>query len=457
MSAPREVLDLRKHDYEDIAGKILQVNGRDYVLLKEVGQGGERVVFVLMNDLSGLTPVVAKVFHALPGSAEYADYLTRLPAMYFKTQASTEDGLDVLIPEALYEMCGGLIAIQFYFGSVENERSHYDLLNRSAQQLKDRQFEAGLATCEELLRLNPFHDQAWANKAAAFMGLDAYSDAISCMHKAIEIEPNVPNYSRELAALYARIGAAKKSMLVSSAALTRWREDGLTWRKMVRTAIQFDAANMIEKELRYGFEALPQLADLKQEVDESRARWTRYESELVAAQKLQEAGAWEAALPILRRAASISVRNELALLNEQLCLARLGRWSSVGHEAATLAWRCTGPVQDTAFLLAFLGFAKSRDPVKGRALALHIAQMFQHPFDLPLMPTYIGPTTMSASREVDDIVATLLALCGGASDDEQLLLRDLAALFQETLTAYPEEARAVVSMLEPPEEQAREA
>jgi tetratricopeptide (TPR) repeat protein len=454
MSAAREILDLRKHDYEDIPGKILQINGRDYVLLKEVGQGGERVVFVLMNDLSGLTPVVAKIFHVLPGSAEYADYVARLPAMYFKVQASTEDGLDVLIPEALYEMCGGLIAIQTYFGSVNNERSHYDLLNRSAQQLKDRQFEAGLATCNELLRLNPFHDQAYVNKAAAFMGLDDYSGAISCMHKAIEIEPNVPTYSQELARLYARIGAAKKSMMVSSAALKRWREDGRTWRKMVRTAIQFDSVSMIEKELQYGFDALPQVADLKQEVDESRERWARYEGELVAAQKLQEAGKWEAALPVLQRAASISVRNELALLNEQLCLARLGRWSSVGHEAAALAWRCSGPVQDTAFLLAFLGFAKSGDAVKGRALALHIAQSFQHPFDLPLMPTYIGETMMSASREVDDIVETLEALCRGASDDEQTLLRDLAALFRETLTAYPADARAVVSMLAPPEEEA---
>ncbi len=53
-----------------------------------------------------------------------------------------------------------------------------------------RRFEEALECLDKAIEIEPNYAQAWANKGAVMQGLERYEEAIECFDKAIEITPN---------------------------------------------------------------------------------------------------------------------------------------------------------------------------------------------------------------------------------------------------------------------------
>lgn len=63
-----EILDLTCQSWDELSGKVLCLNGAQYILGDKVAEGAEKIVYPLRNVRTGLQQLAAKVFKDKPAS-----------------------------------------------------------------------------------------------------------------------------------------------------------------------------------------------------------------------------------------------------------------------------------------------------------------------------------------------------------------------------------------------------
>ena len=185
-----EPLNLEIHEAGEFEGKLVSVNGADYVIGAELGQT-EKIVHKLFNMRSGLCVNVIKLqrdpiqalFWGERGRAAHIARIRRIaPEM------------NVTIPISLYfEAHGGPFEFQEFLNGYEYARetpATKALMSKGATLMDNSDYAGAKSAYAQILSENRFHTVALINLASAHAALGDYDQAREIASVAIQIEPN---------------------------------------------------------------------------------------------------------------------------------------------------------------------------------------------------------------------------------------------------------------------------
>jgi tetratricopeptide (TPR) repeat protein len=433
LTSAAEYLDLTRHDFEDIVEKMINLNGRDYIISEVIGEGGQGTVYALMNTKSGLNNLVGKIYHYLKGTPEYEETLARLSDIMFALGAAGKSPEPThIVPEFLCETSGGLIGVMENLSASKTDMT--DLVNESARLLNLGDVSKAASVCDQILKHNANHVLALANKSTALASAGDLYGAINLLSKAVEIEPNDSRLTRALARYYDHAHRVETALATLKKSLGRWRWDGWTWKLLVQMAVEWDLTDLIADELEYGFVALPsRLEEVRSEVAKSVERRKRYEAQLESGLGVLRTGDWGRALTLLISAQSVSRNNALALLGAHVCRFHLGLWADISAQTAEVFQSNFGARRLAAAVISMVGLAQSGDIERAKALALFLAENVELPVDLPRIPLAVWSDYIVESLPLDPILSVIrmIAESPDIAENDARTMQQLLARYDE--------------------------
>src|SRR5438552_3016390 len=179
-----EALDLTRQGPEEYQGKLVECNGREYLVGKHLGTGAERIVHQLINRKSNLCLHVLKIVRLqCRPIGLYTEEIAKV--------RSTPEFARIVPVTLVVAIPGGIAELQANLGAIEDEGSTIsDLLKEGDGALGREDWRQAVILYERVLEANPFHTMAIINLAAAYHGLGDLNHACQLAIDAVAIEPN---------------------------------------------------------------------------------------------------------------------------------------------------------------------------------------------------------------------------------------------------------------------------
>jgi len=416
-----ETLDLSFHDVEEFPGKILIINGVQYLMGELLGEGAEAYVYPIKNLSSNLIQFVAKVYRFLPGSEEYQQKLQVAPRL------SAKLALEEVPVERCeyYEAHGALIGFAERYAAsadwkdsgvirpivVENPEYLPEVMQFAGQHMEAKEYSAALQRYDEVLASNPRHTDAMLKKAICLSELSQPIKASGLLFQALEIEPNDTALYREAARQQAMLGRFESAIAILRNTLDRWRLDLESWKMLMEMAIDLDFVEVARRELDAMSPVAPGSALIRKfeiELGKSAARHEKYLHLLRQAVECQMEKRWQEAFSKCEEAIQTSLNNHLAKLNWHVCHYHLGLTDNTGDQCSALMYGVGEGLRDTVALAGLLLYCRSQDWAGATRNALFINDLISNPMDLPLIPVAVASEgQVYAVRQVADIIGAL--------------------------------------------------
>jgi tetratricopeptide (TPR) repeat protein len=431
-----EVLDLAKHEIDEIPGKLLHLNGASYVFLDQVAEGGEKFCYPIQNIQSGLILFIAKLHKFKPGSAAYDDLKRKQPFMfsYWLGIPSTkkeilEYGLNskesIALHTETYEISGGLFDIQEFGSPPDTAEFHERHFENAIALLKHDQISDAASAFEEVLGLNPSHTLALSNLAICLTRLGNPVKAIPLALRSIEIEPNsIPAYLNA-AQIFRQLEKGKSAVAILQQSLDRWPWHFKTFHFRMTLAQEYGLIDLYEKGIEF-CRAQNQNELVQFYEDSLSALYSEREniSELSnVASGLQGKGQWSQAGDLWHKITLRAKGNFLAKLNLCICKYHQGQYPEVISLAPFLYYGGSGFQEIVTPLLLFaLASYRSLDYKSAKQALFAIDSMVENKFDLPGIPNACidldGQLGMMETKDVALILECLDELIRRESDPE---------------------------------------
>lgn len=208
--ANAEMLDLSQHGPLQWHGKLIAINGINYVVDRLIAQGRDGFVHVLRNPRSNLTHHAVKIYRRQERAEEFTDRSVGASAMM---NSVPQTGLRAPFHRKV-AVLGGVIQFMEYIGPYDDGGPHLTELTHATQiiqRLASKQRECGelglqqradlreaVDLLENVLARHPNHVVAMNHLAIALHLEDRNVTAVRLISAAIAVEPNVPklHYSR---------------------------------------------------------------------------------------------------------------------------------------------------------------------------------------------------------------------------------------------------------------------
>lgn len=184
-----EPLDLKRHDAEDYLGKLVLVNGAEYVIGERLGAGVEKTAHKLFNRRSAICMHVIKLWHF----QEEADFFRPRGRADVIAAMRRDPLLGAAIPVSLFiQGHNGYFELQDA-GGYEHARETpaiKELMEKAGSLMNNGDFAAARSVYAQVLNADATHSVALHNLATAHSRLGDYDQASQIEALAVDIEPN---------------------------------------------------------------------------------------------------------------------------------------------------------------------------------------------------------------------------------------------------------------------------
>lgn len=189
-----EQLDLAKHDIDEYAGKLVSINGAEYIIGEGLGAGMEKAGHKLFNRRSGISLHVIKLFHyaeeaRLFGPGNRAEIFAKSRRVPMLRNA---------IPVSLFfEANGGCYEVQSAVYGYERAKKADgvdQLMDKAGELMEKKDYASARGIYAQVLNTDQTHTVALHNLALAHAQLGNYSEASQIEGVAVSLEPNYIDY-----------------------------------------------------------------------------------------------------------------------------------------------------------------------------------------------------------------------------------------------------------------------
>ena len=388
------LLNLAVHGLDMIPGKRLVIGQAEYEAGERIQQANGSWIYPLRNLKSGYSWMVGR-FQSKNQSSSDRPAGDSLRDADFGTFVMALGGFPVVQSET-HDIQGGVVQIRRAIEAPPPESSfHRDLFQQGGELLEGGRWEEARRVYSDVLTRNSNHHSAMVNLAACFLHFNKPIDALPCITKAAEVEPNDPQVYQQTAVIFRALSMAGPALNALETNLNRFRWDAASWRLKASICRQFGLASALEKMLAE-IDALPPerktalakfAAELRSEFAETQILSARCNDAI----EKQRHGSWAAALEIWE-VVGMDHLHSLNQLNSIICKFHLGRIEEVARESLPLLY-CL-PVPLHKFACVGLGLVSNAN-AGSREFALKLARLLssevKHAADLPGSPQAIFP------------------------------------------------------------------
>jgi tetratricopeptide (TPR) repeat protein len=253
-------LDLTIHDINEVAGKILSLNGVSYIIHDLADEGGETFIFPLENQTSGLIMFLAKIYKFKPTSPEFVE---RKNNIYYMSFLLSMIGLPTAHEEQ-YEIAGGMIKFQLHVPGALFMRSTFDsarqatplpvtkcsyqeLIDHASTLLESGEREAAISLLEDILSLNSEHSVALLMLGEIYHKSGNPEKVLNIVDKALAVEPNDTRLYHLAAKSYIDLIQPQDALSVLNSALHRYWWEWDSWDLKREVATRFALTDVLKE------------------------------------------------------------------------------------------------------------------------------------------------------------------------------------------------------------------
>jgi tetratricopeptide (TPR) repeat protein len=194
------LLDLKRHEPAEFAGKIVVLNEREYVLGANVRTSDQGFSHPLINRMSGVCLHIIQIrpeYRHAPDTA-WTISKEKQVATAFLRDADRVEGLpDVICLLTARQGFGGsfeLHEIMWGMHADETPPAMADAINLANALEKKHDYQGAITVIEPVIAEHPNHTVALNNLAAYHFELGQYVEAFAPISRVVEIEPNSWKY-----------------------------------------------------------------------------------------------------------------------------------------------------------------------------------------------------------------------------------------------------------------------
>ncbi|MCP4566443.1 MAG: tetratricopeptide repeat protein [FCB group bacterium] len=427
-----KILDMNIHGVEEIPGKLMELNGAQYIFQELLGEGGEKFVYPIKNKKSGLILYIAKILKSKPGSPRAEESISSLPWKLFALVIPK-----LILYTEIHEIPGAIIHLQPY-GVQENPEYCRELMDAAFEFQKKQQWVKAANAFDAVFKSNPNHSMAMLNKAVSLINQGDVESAIGLIQSSISIEPNYPEAYRLLSSISLQLGHPEAAIATLMRTLDRFNCDAETWEALLNIAIDYDLVEVAQHALeevgqlgtRPSGEFPMPFVHFKDSLKQSISRRKEYDDLLIKALSAQMNNSWEEALAFCDRALSISKNNGLAVLNHFVCKYHLGKGGDIADDLISNLPRWNNVELASAVALGVLCSHLANMPERSKRLALWIAEEYSNHVDIPAVPVGIADQSRileaRSSKPILDVIDYIEEIC---TEKEAEQIAHLKALY----------------------------
>jgi tetratricopeptide (TPR) repeat protein len=409
-----EELDLTRHGLDEAQGKKVVINSVTYSITDQLGEGGEGVVYNLLNLKTGCCLFALKIFKFRREAPEYARKLTLGEDTFYSAMIAMGEQTDPfdfrcpIWPIEMYEQNGGLLGLM---RSFKPSRPYSSAIEQGEKMYSAGAFDKGLEVFDNILAHHPTNNGALHSRALCLSNLGRVGDAIKCMTLAYELEPNEVSHYVELSRIYTRLSNIDSAIKTLTANLRRCRYEVRSWYALLWLATTFDRVAECKEWIEPGLK-LAERANVGKQfaaaISESESRATSYKSFLDAALANQLSKEWDAALSKLNEAISVSNGNSVARLNRAICMYRKGNYESALSGINEVFYAVDSrAAQASVTLLLMMARALTGDWHGASQLVPLLDTLAPTSFDAPRFPLFFTNEAWTEDPDPKDIIDIL--------------------------------------------------
>ncbi|GAA3349389.1 hypothetical protein GCM10020358_71340 [Amorphoplanes nipponensis] len=418
MAAP---LDIVNDDPDEYPGRLVVVDGVEYVIGELVGEGGERFVHALTSRRTGLQLHLINILkdqvHGAEAAARTARSLGEL----------RDRGVPVVNEARIVRGHGGVFEVQEAMAPGRGRAD--DEAQEAEQALRAGDLDRCAAACERVIRRRDDHSYVWHLLAQARLGQNRASEALDAAQRAIDIEPNSRIFRWSMLQALAALGVLHAFMDLFEDLRRKWPTDNRL------NPLAFDVL------LALGRPADAMALPLMQRDTALRARaepavrnWRRAQEHLARAGKAFFTGTPDAATADLREAYASYPDDPQVAGNWALARLREGDWAGCIETLMPAVARMPPMMWDQCLATIAFATAEGRDDQRAAGLLVSVVeQLEQHgPLvfaDLPLWAEWFAGDRVVGERSgrAARAVAGLIDRLAGPTEAPAELHRLLAA------------------------------
>jgi tetratricopeptide (TPR) repeat protein len=416
MTPETELLDLRRHDLEDVPGKTVFINCVPYTILDLIGQGGEANVYRIRNQRTQEVLFVLNVFLFTPEAPEY-EAIRHRGDQTFQSKAYSSSDRDPsakgFLSLEIYEQNGGLLGFQRYVGRVRDPEEYQVEMSKAGNLTSEGRDPDAVQIFNEVLAHNPNHVSAMCSKGVCLGRAGDIPGGLQLFLRCIELEPNMTVPYHNAGIFLVNSGRPEDAIQILNQALDRYAADFETWLMLVNISTEYDGTELVDDIIDWGLKLISKAKiseHLRARIEESMARSEHYRLAFERAVSAQSSQHWDDAMPYFEEAIAASKRNAIAQLNFCICLFHKGRIKESVQRLRTILHRIHGAPAFASGALLLVGWAHLGEWDTVRFIALDFYRRFERPADLPRIPLLATYDCCLELPNVDRIVSTLSAI-----------------------------------------------
>ena len=432
-----ELLDLKLHGPDMIRGKRLVLGLAEYEVCEPTQEANSSWVYPLRNLKSGYSWMVGR-FDGPPAadSLRDADFGVFVMAL---------GGFPVVQSET-HDIPGGVVQVRRATHAPQESSFHLDRFQQGIDLVKVRRWEEARQVYSHVLTLNANHHSALVNLATCFLQLNNPIDALRCVTKATEVEPNDPQGHLQTAVIFRAWSMAEPALNVLETSLNRFPWDAAAWRLKASICRQFGLAAALEKMLAETETLTPErktaLAKFAGQLRSELAQTQILSAQCNEAIEKQYQGSWVEALEVWE-GIGLDHLHSVNQLNSIICKFHLGRIEEVAKESLPLLYCLPVPLHKFACMaLGLVSNINAGNRDFGLSLARNLSSEVKDAADLPGITQVIfsgGETIESKSSKM--LIDALEKLSGNSkSAQDSAMLTGLIQLYRERERNFSREA-----------------
>jgi tetratricopeptide (TPR) repeat protein len=380
-----EHFDLARHSIDEVPGKLLSLNGAEYVFHTLADEGGETFIFPIENVRSGLVLFLCKIYKFRPTAPEYdvrwrIDGPTQFVFNMIGAPTLHEETYEIpggMMRLALYET-GGIydLRAEFHQGELvhvssdyirsptpllSTPREHHNLLQEASNHFVNREWESAIQVLDHILSLNPLHSFASLWLGVIYQRLGYPYKVSERLQAAIRIEPNDTRLYQVLADGMAALGRPQEAIAILDATLRRHQWDWKSWEAKREIATKFSLVDTLEKmrveahEIIFGPAAsigdTPSIwSDIAADFDKRIQQSQKFVNCACLARNCQAKGDWNGAIEQWRNAADNTRLDSKSRFNEIVCHFRKGERAEIADTVLEIGYGLPDDIEICALL-----------------------------------------------------------------------------------------------------------
>lgn len=175
-------LDIANDDPDEYPGRLVVVDGVEYVIGELIGEGGERFVHALISRRTGLQLHLINILKDQVHGAEAAEQTGRALGQL------RDRGAPVVDEARIMHGHGGVFEVQE--AMAPGSRGADEAAREAEEALQAGDLDQCAAVCERVIHLRDDHSYIWHLLAQARLGQHRAAEALDAAQRAVDIEPN---------------------------------------------------------------------------------------------------------------------------------------------------------------------------------------------------------------------------------------------------------------------------